>query len=410
MRNIYSLLIHIYFIGIRIAALLGHNKALKWLDGRKSWQESLEQLELSKKKVVWFHVASLGEFEQARPLIEKYKASQSTTFILLTFFSPSGYELRKDYPKADLISYLPLDTKKNAIKFIELVQPELVVFVKYEFWFNFLDVLIDKKIPAIMISGIFRKNQHFFKWYGKWFKKHLNAFNYFFLQDENSKKLLDSIGINNSSVVGDNRFDRVNEVSQTPYENLSIESFCTAHPIVVFGSSWKKEEEFALQFSKDFNNWKLILAPHEINPEKINLLSDKFKSDTILWSHVKDNEDLSAYRILIIDQIGMLSNLYRYGSIAFIGGGFGRGIHNLLEAVVYGIPVCFGPNFQKFNEANELIREKAGFSVRSYDEFKDTVKLLMEEAVMKETQQRAMNYVQSNLGATDKIYEQLGSD
>jgi len=407
MRIFYTLSIQLYFLAISLTALFGKKKAKQWLNGRQKWQEKLEGVILTDKSVAWFHAASLGEFEQARSLIEKVKKEQPHYFILLTFFSPSGYEVRKDYSKADFVCYLPLDTIKNAKKFLKIVQPKIAVFVKYEFWFNLLKVLNKQEINTILISGIFRENQHFFKAYGGWFRKHLKAFNHFYVQNEISQQLLEGIGHTNVSVVGDTRFDRVVSLAEEKYEDQRFESFSENNKVIVFGSSWSTENEVAIELSKLGGEEKIIIAPHEINASKIEKLKQALDGQVSLFSETKEDQDLSGFKVLIIDQIGLLSKIYRFASIAVIGGGFGAGIHNTLEAAVYGCSVLFGPNYQKFQEAQDLLKKGGAYSAKDKTELLEQIQQLLNDDEKNEhVAKLAQDYVKGNAGATTKIAQE----
>ena len=408
MRALYTLSVRFYALLIEIAALFKTKKAQQWKKGRRNWKKELALNIKKEQPIIWVHAASLGEFEQARPLIEKIKKEKSNYFIVLTFFSPSGFEIRKNYKHADYVCYLPLDTPSNAKKFIQLIDPELTVIVKYEYWFNYLKELQRKGKKTVLISGIFRPSQHFFQWYGAWFRKQLSVFNTFFLQNAASEKLLHSIGYQNTVVTGDTRFDRVYQLAQDHFENKNIEQFCSKQKTLIFGSSWEKENEFSRKITKDIPSLKLIIAPHEIEKPKMLELKSSFKKKAILWSEINGSNSLSDYDVLIIDQIGMLSKIYRYATIAIIGGGFGAGIHNVLEAAVYGCPVIFGPRYKKFLEAIDLIEMKGAFSIKDYNSFKNCIqKLLSDQALYKNTSAAAENYVSRNAGASQQIYKLL---
>ncbi|MDB9963707.1 3-deoxy-D-manno-octulosonic acid transferase [Vicingaceae bacterium] len=407
MRVLYSFAILIYSFFINAAALAGNKKAVLWVLGRKNWKENLVSLNQDKKKITWFHVASLGEFEQARPLIEEIKREDPKEFILVSFFSPSGYEIRKDYKLADKVIYLPVDTPKNAKTFLNIVQPHRIIFVKYEFWFNYLSQIRLQNIECYLICGIFRKNQHFFKPYGGWFKKHLAAFNHFFVQNDESLKLLKSIGFKNASKTGDTRLDRVLSISKESFSEKRFESFSKDSSVLIIGSSWERENELAIKFSNSDIATKIIIAPHEIDAPKFKSLQGRFTSSCKLLSETTPDEDLHLLKVLIIDRIGLLSKLYRYGNIAFIGGGFGLGIHNTLEAVIYGCPVLFGPNYKKFQEAYDLLEIGAGFCVRNQEEFYATIRFLNDESNYQNAITKAKSYVNDKAGATPKILDYL---
>lgn len=407
MKALYNLSIYVFLAAIKITALFGKTKAKKWISGRRGWENKLRQQIPDDRSVIWFQAASMGEFEQARPLIEKMKESKPDSFILLSFFSPSGYEEKKDYEYADFVCYLPLDTTKNAAKFVEIAKPKLAIFVKYEFWFNLLRKLHNAKIKTILISGIFRPNQLFFSFFGGWFKNQLKAFDHFYLQDHQSEELLQNIGYSNCSVVGDTRFDQVSKIRESSFKSSRILSFCEGQKVIIFGSAWKKEEEFAIKVSAEMEGWKLIIAPHEINSIAVRKLKKSFHKKTVLWSETEEDKSLKEYDVLIIDQIGMLSKLYRFAKISFIGGGFGKGIHNVLEPAVYGSPVIFGPNYHFFEEAKELVRLEGAFSVRDYSSFIKVLQILSNKTKWKDASHAASEYVLKNTKATEKIFHRL---
>lgn len=402
MRVLYTLGIHFYKLLIYLISPF-NQKAKLWIEGRKNWEEKLKAAIPKDKPVLWFHCASLGEFEQARPVIEQV-AEKGEYFILLSFFSPSGFEAKKDYTKADYICYLPLDSPGNAKKFIALSKVKLAVFIKYEFWFNFLHNLKKQVIPCILVSGIFRPSQVFFKWYGAWFSKHLKAFNKFYLQNNESVELLQKLGTFNMEQIADTRFDRVAEIANQSFSSSTIAQFKADQFTLVLGSSWEKEHEFAVMLSKDFPSIKMIIAPHEIKATQIKVLKNQFEGKAQLFSEVGSANLSSQTQVLIIDQIGLLSKLYRYGEAAIIGGGFGLGIHNSLEAACYGIPVLFGPKYQKFQEAKDLIEMQAAFCFLNYKELKILVKQLIQDTeVRRQSGQKAFNYVQERKGSSERI-------
>lgn len=403
MSTLYSLSIYIYTLLIKIASLKS-DKAKMWIEGRADFPQSLKQRIKTDKPVIWIHCASLGEFEQARPLIEKLKI-QNKSFILLSFFSPSGFEMRKNYSHADHICYLPADTRSNAKQFIEIVKPEIAIFIKYEFWFNYLRELKSNQIKTYLVSGIFRPKQHFFKFYGKWFRKQLNAFTYFFLQNKESEELLNSISYTNSIVTGDTRFDQVYSLTQEEFNNEAITSFCKDEQVIIAGSSWEKEHEFIVKLVHEGETKsKFIIAPHEIKPNKILTLKKKLSNSCVLLSEIDQGSDISQFQILIIDQIGMLSKLYRYAYLSIIGGGFGAGIHNTLEAATYGSPIIFGPNYHKFQEAKDLIELGTAHSFSNFIEFKELITFYTRDLDSRKTASlKSLDYVKSQLGSTEKI-------
>jgi 3-deoxy-D-manno-octulosonic-acid transferase len=410
----YNLLIYIYVSIIRILAFLNHEKAKLWYNGRKDIFIKLEEAFKNKnhEKRIWIHVSSLGEFEQGRPLIEALKKQTPQYSIVLTFFSPSGYELRKNYPLADYIFYLPADTHGNAQRFIEIIKPELVVFVKYEFWFNYLHILKKQNITTLLISAIFRDKQfHFFYPYSYFLKKMLRCFTYIFVQNTPSVFLLKKYNFQNVENVGDTRIDRVLSIKNEASKHPIVKQFVQLNPTLICGSTWQPDEKIILEFlnNKTFASWKFIFAPHDISSENIERLKKDLPNDYTLYSDLKNHlitqspNRFTDKRILIIDNIGMLSSLYQYGNIAYIGGGFGSGIHNTLEPIAFGLPVIFGPKFQKFEEAFQLISTGGGFSINNYADFEKTMLFLHSEKNYRIVSNAASNYVTNNQGATLKI-------
>ena len=420
MQQIYSFLIMCYGLSIRVAAVFNRKAAL-WLRGRSQYWLILGKVfseapyNLPGRKLAWFHCASLGEFEQGRPIIEAFKQQHPEFLILLTFYSPSGYEVRKAYGGADHILYLPLDTQSNVRKFVDTVKPNIVFYIKYEFWFNFLSYLQSKNIPTILVSAIFRPDQHFFKGYGEWPRKILQGFTRIFVQNEDSKELLHFIGIENVEVSGDTRFDRVAAVAANP-KNIEIaEAFALNHKTVVAGSTWPADEELIFSLvEKNNHNLRFIIAPHEISSDHITSLLQKAGSKAVLFSGT-NAEDVKNAEILIIDSIGMLSQLYQYGTIAYIGGGFGVGIHNILEASAFGLPVFFGPVYHKFNEARELINRKGAFEVKKPEDLvSKSDELLSDPAKLASASAISKNFVFEGRGATElilkRVNELIGSE
>jgi len=355
-------------------------------------------------RYVWFHAASLGEFEQGRPVIEQLKREKPETKILLTFFSPSGYEIRKNYAGADIVSYLPLDVPGNAWYFVNLVKPSKAIFIKYEFWPNYLLALQAENIPVVSISAIFRPEQVFFKDYGKWYKKLLLTFQHIFVQDKFSKELLQAHGINNVTVAGDTRFDRVYDLYQQAKQLPLIEEFVKgAERVIVAGSSWPKDEELLVQYLRLHPDVKLIMAPHEVHNSHIAEISKLLDGKFVRYSDATA-ENVKSTNCLVVDIIGILSSIYRYANVTYIGGGFGVGIHNTLEAAVYGLPVVFGTNYQKFREARELIAIGGAFSISNYVTLEAQFDLLLKD---NNAGKIAGEYVKSNTGATEMILKVL---
>ena len=398
----YEIGIQSYKTAITIASVF-NSKAKLWVKGRKNTFEYLEKNISKTDRIIWVHAASLGEFEQGRPIIEAIKKNHQEYKILLTFFSPSGYEVRKNYDLADVICYMPIDSKANAKKFIEIVNPEKVFFVKYEFWKNYLETLYNKNIPVYLVSGIFREDQLFFKNSGKSYRKILEFFKHFFIQNQVSANLLDSVNITNYTVCGDTRFDRVIDIANSSKDFTEIKQFAQNSKVIVAGSSWEKDEEILIKYINSSENIKLIIAPHEIKETNIKRIEKSFNKTCLRYSKITENNP-SDFDILIIDNIGMLSALYKYGQIAYIGGGFGAGIHNILEAAVYGVPVLFGPKYQKFDEAKELIKQGGAFSILNYDDFKSNMDLFFnDESVLKEKSEISQKFVQTGAGAVNSI-------
>jgi 3-deoxy-D-manno-octulosonic-acid transferase len=397
----YNIFLLIYKTGIRIAALW-NKKARQWVDGRKNiFNRINSELKTQNSKLIWVHCSSLGEFEQGRPVIEKLKSNDPGSKILLTFFSPSGYEIRKDFKGVDWIFYLPMDSKANAKKFLDIVRPSLAIFVKYDYWYYYLTECKKRNIPLYIVSAIFRKEQPFFKWYGTLHIKMLKCFSHFFVQERESSELLNSVGINNVTVSGDTRFDRVAEIVENFKPINEIEKFCNSSQVLVAGSTWPSDEKIIKEAITDFPNLKVIIAPHEIHEAHLNQLKQIFPQTSLYSQLITYN---SQSNILIIDNIGMLSKLYHYATITYIGGGFDKGIHNTLEAAVYGKPVIFGPNYKKFKEAIGLIETGGGFSVNSANELKAQLKILLNDQMKREETNRiSFDFVKQNRGATEKI-------
>ena len=377
------------------------------MTGRKNIFEKLETAFTGNNKVVWVHCASLGEFEQGRPLLEKLRSYYPGYKLLLTFFSPSGYEVRKEYKGADWVFYLPIDGVHNANRFLKIVNPSLVVFVKYEFWYYYLREIKQRNIPLLLVSAIFREDSGYFKWHNGLQRKMLFFFQHVFVQTEASKKMLGSIGLmDNCSVAGDTRFDRVIEIAENSAAIPVIEHFTANKKTIVAGSTWPEDEEILQKTMQSINDplLQLIIAPHEINTEHISQLRKLFPG-SILFSEIKnDNKQTASGNILIIDNIGMLSRLYKYAYITYVGGGFGKGIHNTLEAAVYGKPVLFGPVYYKFNEAVDLISTGGAISINDTEDCILSIqKLLQDQKVYQRSSENARKYVYSNKGATEKV-------
>lgn len=406
MTFLYDIGIRSYNLAIRLAAPFNEKAALLSKGRKESWKK-IQEIQRKPGRLVWFHAASLGEFEQGRPVMEALKAAAPDTRILLTFFSPSGYEVRKNYPGADYIFYLPGDTKSNAIRMIEKFRPDAAVFIKYEFWYHYLHELQIRKIPTYLISAIFRPEQPFFQKWGRLHRQMLSCFQKLFVQDEQSVRLLASIGISKAQLTGDTRFDRVKQIASSARQIEKVEQFCHGQAAVVCGSTWPPDEEILLEYiNRHAGNYKWILVPHEIGESHIKTILEKCRKKIVRYS--SEESHLADYDVLVIDRIGFLSSVYRYGRISYIGGGFGVGIHNTLEAAVYGIPVIFGPKYQKFNEAVSLIREGGGFSISNSRELSELLdSLIQHPAIAEAAGQKAAAYVNAQLGATRIICEEL---
>ena len=465
----YNIAIYIYLIGVAIGSLF--NKKIK-----KMWRGEREAVDLLKEKVdptakyVWFHAASLGEFEQGRPLIEQLRATHPEYKILLTFFSPSGYEVRKNYEGADIVCYLPLDTIRNARRFLRAVHPVMAFFIKYEFWYNYLHILRHRGVPVYSVSSIFRPGQVFFKWYGRNYAKVLHCITHFFVQNEVSLQLLKGIGIDEATVVGDTRFDRVLQIKEQAKELPIVEAFkgingkgdackdnlsedackkelsedackeklsedackkelsedackeelsedaCKEElsengskgcKVFVAGSSWQPDEDIFIRFFNDHPDWKLIIAPHVIGEDHLSYILDKLQMKAVRYTQATEQSAAEA-RCLIIDCFGLLSTIYRYGEIAYVGGGFGVGIHNVPEAAVWGVPVLFGPNNKRFQEAQDLLACKGSFEVTDYDSFNTIIsRLISDDQFRQQCGEASANYVKSRSGATDIIMKSV---
>jgi 3-deoxy-D-manno-octulosonic-acid transferase len=399
---LYNLSIQLLKFGIRVAGFF-HPKAKAFVTGRRGVFEKLnKKFAHNTSPVVWVHCASLGEFEQARPLIEAVKDEYPPFKVLLTFFSPSGYEIRKNYPFADEVAYLPIDTHSNAERFISIVKPAIAIFVKYEFWYHYSKILKTKNIPALSTSSIFRKDQMFFKGVGNFYRKILQNFTHFFVQNTESLKLLQAIGITNVTISGDTRFDRVHQIVQKAEAIPVAEKFKGDDHVFVIGSSWEEDLEVLIPFINE-NKLKFIVAPHEISEQSIVSLENSLQVKSVRYSEAAD-KDLEQYSVLIIDNIGLLSRLYRYGEFAFIGGAYGKGLHNILEAACYGVPIFFGnKNYLKFQEAVDLINRGGAFEIKDYADLKAKYEMLNEPSSFLLACDVTRQYVEENLGATEKI-------
>lgn len=404
----YNIIMYIIQLGVAIGSIF--NDKL-----RKMWQGEQDAVQTLRKKVdpdadyIWFHAASLGEFEQGRPLMEQIKKSYPQYKILLTFFSPSGYEVRKNYEGADIITYLPIDTVGNARQFLRTVRPVMAFFIKYEFWYNYLHILQYRGIPAYSVSSIFRPDQVFFKWYGRGYGRVLKCFTRFFVQNEESKKLLESIGIHDTMVVGDTRFDRVLQIKEASKQLPIVERFVKGTPeepkkVFVAGSSWQPDEEIFLKYFNNHRDWKLIVAPHVIGEDHLKFIFSLIKDKKVVRYTQATEDNVADADVLIIDCFGLLSSVYHYGDVAYVGGGFGVGIHNVLEAAVWGMPVLFGPNNKHFAEAQGLLQSGGGIEIEDYETFSLIMSQLSDDSAYYGTcGQEAGAFVQSLAGATKKV-------
>jgi 3-deoxy-D-manno-octulosonic-acid transferase len=400
---IYNFAVQLSALFLKLIALF-HPKIKLFVDGRKEVMSYLKKNISEGDSIIWVHTASLGEFEQGLPIIEQLKKNYPEYRILVTFFSPSGYEVKKNTAAADVVTYLPMDTKKNAIKFLDLVNPKLVIFVKYEIWPNYLRSLSQRNIPTLLISALFKENQIYFKSYGGFMRKALHNFTHIFVQDTKSIELLSKINIKNTAISGDTRFDRVIEILERDNNLAFMENFKNGAKTLVAGSTWPDDEEVLVPYiNTGESSLKFVLAPHNIKPEHINKLKSSINKKTILYSEL-ENKDLSAYEVLIIDTIGLLTKIYSYAEISYVGGGFATGLHNTLEPAVYGIPVIIGPSFKGFKEAEDLVNKGGVLVVKSPAEFFTLVNnLLKDEEHLKRTGDINSTYVSENKGASIQI-------
>lgn len=417
---IYNVVIYFVLWGIAIASLFNEKVRKMWRGERDAFRVLRENVDPS-EKYIWFHAASLGEFEQGRPLMERIRRDYPQYKILLTFYSPSGYEVRKNYEGADIICYMPVDTRLNAIRFLRLVRPVMAFFIKYEFWSNFLHILKYRNIPTYSVSSIFREDQVFFKWYGRSYANVLKCFTRFFVQNEESKRLLAGIGITDVDVVGDTRFDRVLQIKEAAKHLPICEAFRKGisaespagipsqdYKVFVAGSSWPPDEEIFIRFFNEHKDWRLLIAPHVIAEEHLKLILSLLKDKKVVRYTQTTPEEAAGADVLIIDCFGLLSSMYHYGDVAYIGGGFGVGIHNTLEAAVWNMPVIFGPNNKKFQEAQGLLKSGGGFEINNFEDFAGLMKSMMnDEAFLKSAGEKAGEFVASLSGATDKVLSKV---
>ena len=404
----YNIVIYIYLIGVAIASCF--NKKVK-----KMWAGERQALKVLREKVdpnaryIWFHAASLGEFEQGRPLMEYLRKTHPEYKILLTFFSPSGYEVRKNYEGADIICYLPLDTIRNARRFLRAIKPVMAFFIKYEFWYNYLHILQHRGVPTYSVSSIFRPDQIFFQWYGKGYGRVLKCFTHFFVQNIESKNLLAKLDIHDVEVVGDTRFDRVLQIKEASKQLPIVEKFTeNTSKVFIAGSSWLPDEEVFLKYFNLHKDWKLIVAPHVIGEDHLAQIFELLKGRRVIRYTEATEENVKDAEVLIIDCFGLLSSIYHYGTISYVGGGFGVGIHNVLEAAVWDIPVIFGPNNKRFQEAQGLIMAGGGFEINDYQSFRDLMmRFETDEMFLQTSKKHAGEFVKGRAGATEKIMGSL---
>lgn len=403
----YELIISLYTLGVAVASLFNPKARKMWKGGREAFSVLRDKVD-GNSRYVWFHAASLGEFEQGRPIIERLRAEHSGYKVLLTFFSPSGYEVRKNYGGADIVCYLPLDTYFSAHKFLELVHPEMAFFIKYEFWWNYLHILKRRGVPVYSVSSIFREGQVFFRWYGKTYANVLKCFTRFFVQNDESRRLLATLGITDVDVTGDTRFDRVLQVKQQARQLPIVDAFRQGHKVFVAGSSWPPDEDIFIRYFNEHRDWKLIIAPHVIGDDHVRQIVGKLRRKAVRYTEATEEAAREA-DCLIIDCFGLLSSIYGYGDVAYVGGGFGVGIHNVLEAAVWGMPVIFGPNNKRFQEAQDLLATGGGLEVDSYSQFEAVMNTYIADASAVEADgKKAAGYVASKAGATDIILKAVG--
>ena len=403
----YELIISLYTLGVGVASLFNPKARKMWTGGREAFRVLRDKVD-SSSRYVWFHAASLGEFEQGRPIMERLRAEHPEYKILLTFFSPSGYEVRKNYEGADIVCYLPLDTYFGARRFLSLVHPEVAFFIKYEFWWNYLHILKRRGVPVYSVSSIFREGQVFFRWYGRTYSNVLKCFTRFFVQNDESRRLLATLGITDVDVTGDTRFDRVLQVKQQARQLPIVDAFRQGYKVFVAGSSWPPDEDIFINYFNEHRDWKLIIAPHVIGNDHIRQIVGKLRRKAVRYTEATEDSAREA-DCLIIDCFGLLSSIYGYGDVAYVGGGFGVGIHNVLEAAVWGMPVIFGPNNKRFQEAQDLLASGGGVEIDSYSQFEAVMNTYVADASAIEADgKKAAGYVAAKAGATYVILKAVG--
>ncbi|HIW66013.1 MAG TPA: 3-deoxy-D-manno-octulosonic acid transferase [Candidatus Alistipes intestinipullorum] len=403
----YNLGLILYAWAVRLAAFR-HKKARLWIDGRKDLFHRMREAIDPAARIIWIHVASLGEFEQGRPIIEKLRKTHPEYKLLLTFFSPSGYEIRKDYKGVDYLFYLPLDTPRNARRFLDIAHPEIAIFVKYEYWLNLLRELRRRKTRTFIVSAIFRRNSIFFRPYGGWWRQALETFEVLFVQNEESKELLASLGFDNVLVAGDTRFDRVAEIARAAKHIDIVERFKGDDRLFVAGSTWGPDEELLIRLMNDNPEVKFIIAPHEMDEGRIARLIEETRGGTLRYTQCTPRTGYGSRQLLILDTVGLLSSVYGYATWSYIGGGFGVGIHNTLEAATFGLPVAFGPNYEKFKEARDLVTLGAARSISDYEQLRDWFTPLRDnEVFLQKTSRIARDYTTRHQGATSIIIQTI---
>lgn len=411
MNIIYNTFISLYGTGISVAASF-NPKAKLWKSGRKNWKNKLKNAISTNDKVIWMHCSSLGEFEQGRPVMEKIRNEFPDHKLAVSFFSPSGYEIRKDYKGADYIFYLPLDTQKNAKNLIKFLHPEVLILVKYEYWYNLLNRLEKKKIPVIVISAVIKEDNLFFRPFGSWFQKIIASINHFFVQDQDSKNLLESIGIRQVTISGDTRFDRVKEILASEPKLEFVEKFKSDKKLIVAGSTWSDDESILVNFinSKLPENWKVIFAPHNIHEKEIKSLAEKIEKPVAIYTKSNASE-IEKAQVLIVDTIGMLTKIYAYSDISYVGGGFTKtGVHNTLEPAVFGVPVIFGPNYEKYFEAIDLLENQGAIRFVDQFDFDEKMENLIEDNMERIRRgDAAQNYIQQKPNSTALIMNYLNN-